>query len=397
MEQFMNRSTNIVPFGYEWLYLEINLFCVALLGMMLFTSWRYYRQKYAGSLIGVTVSACVSFLCDGLWVLMLDGVIPYQRVIFLLLKDGYFLSITSMCYLWMYYTVISLFGNRTQVRRKLKRASVLCYAEIFLLIFNWVIPVLFSANAAGRYFRGPLFVFQYMFGYVYAVTAGFIAFQRSFSEEQYADRRELRLFAAYPVAPAASGIIQFFVPFLPTLCCVITVLVMGIHLRMYSEMISLDPLTQLNNRRRFFLKVRQKDNARDRSLTYWILMMDIDFFKEINDRYGHPEGDRALRLTADAVTRAAQSMKHRAVIARYGGDEFILFVETEKDEEISRLRTGIENEITEVQKTEKLLYQLKLSIGSRKWEEGEPLSRTIEAADDALYEVKRKHHTDRQR
>ena len=85
-----------------------------------------------------------------------------------------------------------------------------------------------------------------------------------------------------------------------------------------------DPLTGLFNRR-YFLSVLEKQIAQVRRSggSVSLLILDVDNFKRINDRFGHPEGDRVLRRVADAIVA---SSRRSDVVARWGGEEFAIIL-----------------------------------------------------------------------
>lgn len=85
-----------------------------------------------------------------------------------------------------------------------------------------------------------------------------------------------------------------------------------------------DPLTELNNRRALDWELpRQVQNARARSEPLSVLMLDVDFFKSINDTYGHGVGDRALQLIS---SRLRHNLRFRDTLFRYGGEEFVIIL-----------------------------------------------------------------------
>ncbi len=85
-----------------------------------------------------------------------------------------------------------------------------------------------------------------------------------------------------------------------------------------------DPLTELNNRRALDWELpRQIQNARNRAETLSLVMLDVDYFKRINDTYGHPVGDRALQLVA---SRLRHNLRFRDTLFRYGGEEFVIIL-----------------------------------------------------------------------
>lgn len=85
-----------------------------------------------------------------------------------------------------------------------------------------------------------------------------------------------------------------------------------------------DPLTELGNRRKFFTSLESEfARAKRYHCDYCLIMLDLDHFKSINDRFSHLVGDEALKLTADAIRN---SIRQTDIPVRYGGDEFGLLL-----------------------------------------------------------------------
>src|SRR5262249_38859472 len=108
-----------------------------------------------------------------------------------------------------------------------------------------------------------------------------------------------------------------------------------------------DPLTGLYNRRHFnalFHQLFAESERHNSDLT--CMMIDLDLFKDVNDRFGHQAGDRVLMMTADAMR---QVLRASDVAARYGGDEFVaLLPRTSSDEaraSAKRIRTAFRDAI----------------------------------------------------
>ncbi|MEA5597445.1 diguanylate cyclase [Rivularia sp. UHCC 0363] len=85
-----------------------------------------------------------------------------------------------------------------------------------------------------------------------------------------------------------------------------------------------DPLTSLNNRRAFEWELpRQIQNARSRSVPVSLIMLDVDFFKVINDTHGHLTGDQVLKFLA---ARLRHNLRIYDTPFRYGGEEFVIIL-----------------------------------------------------------------------
>ncbi len=149
-----------------------------------------------------------------------------------------------------------------------------------------------------------------------------------------------------------------------------------------------DALTKLYNSRYFFSEIkteikRNRRYSRDLSL----LILDIDFFKEYNDNWGHVEGDRVLMEIGKTIKSCMRSMD---TAYRYGGEEFaIILPETGIDEACvvgTRIKDNINDLIFEPEPGEK--QSIKISIGATEIVDGEDYKAFIKRADKALYKSK---------
>ena len=148
-----------------------------------------------------------------------------------------------------------------------------------------------------------------------------------------------------------------------------------------------DALTLLANRRAFFERGQPAlETARRYGHQVAMLMIDVDHFKSINDRYGHGAGDTMLRLLAD---RLREVLRQADLIARIGGEEFAaLMPETDLDaamqvaERLREMCDGLTPDATAE-------AAVSISIGVAQWRGGESLEHLLERADAALYRAKR--------
>ena len=97
-----------------------------------------------------------------------------------------------------------------------------------------------------------------------------------------------------------------------------------VYIEVQFDQVSRDSLTGLNNRHAFDAKINQiaQSEEYDEEVHNHIFMLDINYFKEINDKYGHPEGDIALIRTANYLKKLLGNTN--SFLCRYGGDEFAI-------------------------------------------------------------------------
>jgi diguanylate cyclase (GGDEF)-like protein/PAS domain S-box-containing protein len=158
-----------------------------------------------------------------------------------------------------------------------------------------------------------------------------------------------------------------------------------------------DPLTRLPNRRFFYEKLREAiERAESSSESLAVIVMDMDLFKEINDKYGHEAGDELLRHVAPMISELAGSS---GVAARLGGDEFVLFLKDIPSITIvEEMLTQLKQRLDEVP----LQYRdhvipVRISMGASFFpDDGVEADTLLMIADRAMYRAKRsnKHEYD---
>ena len=117
------------------------------------------------------------------------------------------------------------------------------------------------------------------------------------------------------------GLIQMvLIPFLPMFCFAGIIFMLMFYIQSIESQISTDPLTKLNNRGQLVRYVSQESNLWIEGRSTYVLMMDINDFKKINDTFGHGGGDEILRFVAKTI----QSECEECVVARWGGEEFLI-------------------------------------------------------------------------
>jgi diguanylate cyclase (GGDEF)-like protein len=149
----------------------------------------------------------------------------------------------------------------------------------------------------------------------------------------------------------------------------------------------IDTLTGLYNRKHF-TELAEMDIQRAARLnqTIFTAMLDIDFFKKINDTYGHTAGDMVLKTTAETIHRSIRSYD---LLGRYGGEEFILLLAVADEADIhkltERIRKNMENNVIHHEGEE---IRVTCSMGVAKILEADTLKTAIVKADEALYAAK---------
>lgn len=160
-----------------------------------------------------------------------------------------------------------------------------------------------------------------------------------------------------------------------------------------------DPLTRTYNRRYFDdLIVREASRADRADGVFSLLMIDVNDFKGVNDRFGHLEGDRFLREVAGVITR---SFRKTDIVVRYGGDEFVVLMPDTREAQASVALARLVEAVADWNEANRSSrYSLELSFGLASYTKGSKVGTVLDQADRRMYSHKsamRRPSIDRQR
>ena len=377
---------------YTLLYTEINLVAIVLVGIIGFKTnglSKMVAQRNFALSIGAEV---FFFLSDTIYVMGVNGLFPCGPVMIMLTKTVYFFSTTLMCYFWFIYFELMQESSFVEDRRRMRLASIPIGVMAVLLLINVFTGILFSVDDSGIYRRGTFFIVQYILSYAYVFITCFRAFLGIFDKEKFAKRKQLIMLSLFPVAPAGAGILQFIYPQLPLACAALSLSTLLMYIEWTEQVISVDPLTKLNNRKQLVYRFESWMHTHDTQDLY-LLMVDANRFKHINDTYGHLEGDTALIRIADALRLGCRDYAGKSSISRYGGDEFVVLAWADRkngDQEIGHLIEGIHGHLKKLNSDANSPYDLTVCIGMAQVTEQSVLKDVIEEADAQLYDQKRR-------
>ncbi len=153
------------------------------------------------------------------------------------------------------------------------------------------------------------------------------------------------------------------------------------------ELVDVDALTGVCNRRRLFEVISEESNRYSRSPgSFSLCLLDVDYFKDVNDTYGHQAGDTILRSIAQCVSKTLREID---CFGRYGGEEFLLVL-PQTPLEGARIKAERVRRCIESLRFDEITPDLKItvSIGVAEFLPGEDTDATLARADQALYEAK---------
>lgn len=308
------------------------------------------------------------------------------KVLVFLSGSGLFLGNVMIGYLWAKFIMVHMNIPFSDIRRNIYRTIGLI--SIVLLVINIFYPLVFSVSD-GRYQRGFAYIIFLIFAAFYILDSLYLYVKR------VKKNGSLKLFPVHIfLIPVILGVViqAFFVEIAITWTS-IAISVAGIMTALKNEIIFTDCLTGLYNRMYLEFLHKRACNKKD----CWVsgIMIDLNGFKQINDNYGHAEGDLALCIVADLLRK---SFSEYGVVTRYAGDEFVIMLNTTDDQLIQKIiKSAKKNFVTENEKNDKP-YQLSASMGYAITNlSNETIDDFMNRIDEQMYQDKMKYyeHNDR--
>lgn len=156
----------------------------------------------------------------------------------------------------------------------------------------------------------------------------------------------------------------------------------------YEQLARLDPLTQLSNRRDAMEKLEYEVNRIERNnCPIAIVMCDIDYFKQVNDKFGHDAGDQTLKLLAQMFK---DSLRKQDTVARWGGEEFLFILPQTDSQQAQIVADKVRNKVKSIPiEHDGHIFEVTVSMGiSELTRIHSDVGQAISKADEFLYMAK---------
>jgi len=370
-------------------YVQMNFFGI----LILLFFWQ--NQRKSGSLSlddrlfnGILIAAMLEQVMDAAqWVLdgaSFSGAYELQVICYSL---GYAVAPVITC-LWVMYCDLRVYMNEGALKKRTSLYLIPIILNTILLIANLFTPLVFSFDSAHFYHRGHFFFVYMVLMYLYGFISLLMVMRKVLQPDSSVERTEFRYMALFIITPFIGGVLQWMFYGLSVIWFSMVFSIILVYTNVLSRRISTDPLTGLNNRHKLNQYLSMKIKSADASQSLFVLVLDADDFKSINDNFGHAIGDRALVTIAEILK--SLGLSHDCFIARLGGDEFIILGNDKKDTHPETFAKKIEEQLEKFNTTTKEAYRLSLSIG---WARFDPhqmntVDTLLSAADQNMYKVK---------
>lgn len=365
----------------EKLYMfDNNLYAFLLLGILLFVVikkkdiYDYSRKLFYSMIIFNMVVLLVEVLA---WAF--DGIVSpaaifanYLFNILLILFEP------VMAALWLSYVDYKIYGSM----RRLKKRIYYLYASVFavlLLIINIFEPVAFTIDNSNVYHRGSLLWLSLVF------VLGLVLYTivLSIRNRKHISDKMIAFIAVFALLPVLVSFIQLFVYGIILTWAVVALGVVFAYYLLEISGNSVDYLTKLQSRKKIEEIIR---GLIERNQDFVAIMVDLEYFKRINDIYGHKTGDEVLVHFSKVLNRAFGKNNY---ISRIGGDEFLIVLKNKNIDNASKYKEMIKNELSNYKDLD-VLQEVNFSFGYKTFTGNEEITVDIifDEVDKLMYQDK---------
>ncbi len=365
--------------------IDVNLLAALMLAVILFIAYGRLdrRDRLNRAFLVTSLIVILQLVVEALTCLLNGMPGDWVRPVALFLHVVLFIAAPGLTYSW--YRLSRHVGGSFQPLPKPMSLLMLlpfCVSVVFSVLSSWN-GLYFDIDSMNVYVRGPWFGLSAAMTYFYLIaTLGKIVIDR----KRYM-KEDLVLMTTATVMPMVGGVLQslFYGILLMWSSVAFSLLVVFIFLE--QRFIRVDRLTGARTRDSFeyHVKRRLKHPA-----SFGLVYLDLDSLKAINDRYGHDEGDCALRAVADAVKSVIGKDDY---VVRLGGNEFVAFVDNVDREALARTVERAKDVIDAYNAAAGKPYRIAVSVGydvrSDRYSEIEDFIRHV---DHLMYRDKQNRH-----
>lgn len=374
-------------------HIETNIFPIAALLVILNNlrhdmsfSWRRHCVE-----VIMKLSIFIMFFNTVGWCLNgADGDIV--NIVLWIVNTAYYVFMLYMSFLWFLYVYDKVTNGNGQMGASVIKKAIPIFICFAMLAAGVVKPLIFYIGDDNCYHRGPLYPISLIVASGYIFAACLMSFIKMLKVLGRDERKQYGFLVLFGVFPLVGSVVQTLFYGMDVLWPLTTAALVMVYINIQQQNLSRDGMTGLNNRRRLdqYVDALSREHIGKESICYSI--MDIDYFKEINDTLGHQTGDKVLCLVADALKKVYGNS--RSFIAKYGGDEFVIISRGFDKAQSEYYCKKLQKLLRDIDCTELDGRVLTISVGSAFYGESgcSKIRDMMELADERMYRVKQKHH-----
>lgn len=286
---------------------------------------------------------------------------------------------TLPTFFWVRYFDFKIFNDIQGLKIRSRFYFIPTIIGWILLITNFYTEIIFTISEMNLYNRGQFNSSYIIINHVFLLIV-LLSWKPYWKRIKGNLLNILMIFVLFPVFGSLIQQLFYGVSFTYPLLN-ITALLTFLYLE--KELIYMDTLTGLFTRHQFEKRLKYKLESKD---FFSVIMIDLNDFKLINDNFGHDEGDKALK-TVSSILKS--NVKHEDMVCRYGGDEFILLIESTHQNSVIEVVERIKKSLDDYNSKKINKYSIKMSYGYNFVDSDMTMQNLLTDVDKKMYQDKR--------
>lgn len=346
-------------------------------------------QKAFRTLIWVDI---ITMICDLIQVLYDGTMYRYSSIIENVTIFLYYVLHCSVAFIFGLYVDYELYPDTERFKKKVPFYCIPMVVNLIMCIVSFWNGFYFVIDENNSYVRGTLFYLPIVisFGYMMHIFYMLIKYKKEKMIIDESMQKELytRLFV-FPTVSCLGAFLQILIPGTAWIFSITTLAILINYITVQNGYMARDHLTGLYNRGQLesFMNYQLKNLKKGHY--FFLILIDMDKFKEINDTYGHVVGDDAL-INAARLLRGNCKRK-TDYVARLGGDEFVIIGQCEEIATVDTIIKRMHNVMDRFNKESGKPYKIQFSAGYTVYDGNghATLDTLISDADRKMYKVKK--------
>lgn len=348
------------------LRLEIDLLCLCIIGIVAHGEMgRRSGVPTTGMKLFLSMAASTALMIVLDLVAWLVGGAPGpagRAAVYAVNTAYFFFHLLPLVFFFLYADYQVTGDLKRLARLRLPMVFLFCVGAIAALVTPFT-DFIFSVDATNRYVRGPGYVWFAGYGFLLCVSVFFYVL----SQRRLVSRRVFLALVSYPIPVVAAAALQNLFYGLVFVWPAMTLFLVISSYNIQRAQASTDHLTGAANRRSLDEDLEERIAAARKGHRFGAILVDLDDFKSINDRLGHELGDRALE---DAAAVLKGLVRADDLVARYGGDEFVIVLGLGDEGRLADVVARLRREVEAFNEGSGRPYRLAFSIGAGLFDAG---------------------------
>jgi len=337
--------------------LFLNCFSIILLLILFFYSKRYSNTelKHNRVFLWLVASAMLMLIFDSVG--RLDG--RTETILSALNRAGIFLLYIfspAASAFWLLFVFHYKKHNEKLFTAIAAVISAITAANFIIVVLSLKNRWIYYLDEQNVYHRGPHYPIPFVFSFILLALASLVVYKK----RKRIQRRHLYALLLFPIPPVLCAVLQLMIYGYSFIFNGVALTILVVFLYVQNQDVFTDYLTGVANRKKLEFHLSKMIRGSSPGRTFSAILLDLDNFKNINDTFGHKAGDEALKKAAELLQACVDK---NDLIARYGGDEFFVVLDTSDADALNKTVEKIKTEFRAFNAKNLLPYKLELSMG----------------------------------